>query len=200
MKKSIIAAGAASVALAAMPIVSTFAVGNNGTLTDTIGATVAETCSFVRQANKHTGTNWTPADETTSSTPDVMTPQTIEIATVTTLGTSNFNVVCNDHDGYQVTVNAANLALPSGQTQNHQWNYTTSAPASPTASYWNLESTGDGVDLANNIVSTKASSEDSKNFTITYKAYAIATQDAGTYTADVVYTFAQLPASTGGGA
>lgn len=193
MKKSIIAAGAASVALAAMPIVSTFAVGNNGTLTDTIGATIGETCSFVRQSTKHTTGDWTPADNTDSSTPDVLSPQTIQIATVSTIGSSNFNVVCNDTDGYQVTVNAANLTLPTGVTQSHPWNYVAAAPETPTVSYWNLESTGDNVNLANNIVSTKASSEDSKDFTITYKAYAISTQDAGTYSADVVYTFAQLP-------
>ena len=181
----------ASAALATMPVVGVFAVGHNGTIQDTISATVAETCTFTRQDTKHGSGTWTPSAATSDST-DTMTAAVITIGSEQTLGTTNFNVVCNDHDGYQVTVATNSLALPSGQTQNHEWNYVNTAPETPTASYWRIGSTGDNVALATNVVSTKDSSEDSKDFTITYYAYAIATQDAGTYSADVTYTFAQL--------
>lgn len=196
MKKSLIAASASAVALAAMPAVGVFAVGNNGSIIDTISTTVAPTCTFTRQATKHgnDGT-WTPGGASSDST-DVMTAATITIGSEQTLGTSNFNVVCNDHNGYAVTVAADGLALPTGQTQLHNWNYVASAPESPTASYWRIDSTGENVNLASNVVSTKSSAQDSKDFTITYKAYAIATQDSGTYSANATYTFAQLPEPT----
>ena len=195
MKKKLIAAGAASLAVAAMPVVGVFAVGNNGTITDTISTTVAETCSFTRQATKHGTGTWTPSAATSDST-DTMTASTITIGSEQSLGTSNFNVICNDHDGYQVTMSTPNLVLPTGQTQNHTWAYVGTAPETPTASYWRVDTTGDNAVLAPTgsdpvVVSQKASSEDSKDFTITYSAYAIAEQDAGTYSADVTYTFAQ---------
>lgn len=195
MKKSLITtAGVAAFAVAAVPMAA-FAVGNNGTITDTISTTVAETCSFVRQDTKHGTGTWTPGSAEAGST-DVMTAATIQIGSEQVLGTSNFNVVCNDHDGYQVTMSTPNLTLPSEQTQNHVWAYVGTAPAKVTASYWRVDTTGDNAVLAPTtgnpvVVSQKASSEDSKDFTITYNAYAVATQDAGTYSADVVYTFAQ---------
>lgn len=197
MKKSIIAASAASLALAAMPIVGAFAVGDGGSIIDTIQTTVAETCNFTRQTTKHGSAGaWTT--DTTDGSKEILTAATITIGSEQTLGSSKFNVVCNDHDGYQVTMSTPNLALPSTQTQNHTWAYLggASAPASPSASYWRVGTTGDGAVLAPEsgnpvVVSQKASSEDSKDFEVTYFAYAIATQDAGTYSADVTYTFAQ---------
>ena len=62
MKKSIIAAGAASVALAAMPMVGVFAAQGDGNLQDTIKVNISESCSISRKAgetegvsNAHTG-------------------------------------------------------------------------------------------------------------------------------------------------
>lgn len=194
MKKSIIAAGAASVALAAMPVVGAFAAFTGGPFTDVIQTTIGETCTFARGATAHgAGETWTT--DTTVTTKDTLSAVTITPAAgEATLGTSNFRVVCNDTDGYKVTVGTNPLALPTGTTQVHTWAYNAgAAPSSPTASYWRIGSTGDGVDLSNNIVSTKASAEDGKDFTVTYYAYAITGQDAGTYSAEVTYTAAQLP-------
>lgn len=194
MKKSLIAtAGVAAFVVAAVPA-AVFAVGDNGTITDTIKTTVAETCAFTRQTTKHGSQGTWDTGEGLGST-DVMTAATIQIGSEQVLGSSNFNVVCNDHNGYQVTMTTPNLVLTEG-TQNHAWAYVGAAPSDVTASYWRIDSDGDGKVLSPEtgnpvVVSQKDSSEDTKNFTVTYNAYAISTQDAGTYSADVVYTFAQ---------
>ena len=190
MKKSIIAAGAASVALAAMPIVSTFATG--GPFTDVIQTTIGDSCTFSRGAHT-TAANWNT--DGTDTNKDILDPVTVTIGDPeATLGTSTFGVVCNDPDGYQVTVATNPLTLTSG-TNTHAWAYNAGpAPSTPAASYWRLSSDNANADLdsSKNIVAKKTSAEDNGSFTITYYAYAHTGQDAGTYSANVTYTFAQL--------
>lgn len=228
MKKSIIAAGAASVALAAMPIVGAFAAFSGGDFTDIIQTTVDDSCTFGRgtqaahATSDYHGTTtgaWNVnKDETGTDTPGTdtlspaitVTPHAAEAgATETTLGSSNFYVVCNDTDGYQVSVTTS--ALTNGtqtQASQHPWAYTYNGdPTSAAASYWRIvpgdaqkpavdpSATTNYSDIANNIISTKASAEDGHDFTVTYKAFAITGQDSGTYKATAVYTAAQLPTS-----
>jgi len=197
MKKSIIAAGAASVALAAMPVVGAFAVGgtfSGGPFTDVIQTSIADSCTFARglmsdaAATHGTSESWTTSGDTDTLTAKSITPA----ATEATLGSSNFNIICNDQDGYQVKVTAPNLTLTSGKTAVHTWAYNNTGSASTASSNWRLTSTGDNVDLPNNIVSKKTAAEDGKAFLITYFAYAQTGQDSGTYSADVVYTATQL--------
>jgi len=201
MKKSIIAAGAASVALAAMPIVGAMAVD----FTDVIQTTVNDTCTFARKEIStgtatgtqigHSAGSWTRSG-TTPNIIDTLTAQTITIATDTVLGASDFHVVCNDPDGYTVTIGTNPLVLTTG-TNTHTWAYNKSDPtsggATPGSSYWWVTSDATSKDLSNDIVSSKASADDGSGFTVTYHAYAVAEQDAGTYSATVTYTFAQLP-------
>ena len=198
MKKSIIAAGAASVALAAMPVVGAFAAFTGGPFTDTIQTTIADSCTFGRgtltdttATGKHPAGTWTT--DTSDTNKDVLTAVAITPAAAeATLGSTNFNIICNDQDGYQVAVAAPALTLTSGVTAVHPWNYNNTGSASTAASNWRLTSTGDNVDLPNNIVSKRTAAEDGKTFLITYFAYAQTGQDSGTYSADVVYTATQL--------
>lgn len=196
MKKSIIAAGAASVALAAMPIVGAMAVN----FTDVIKTTVGETCTFSRgtvasPTTTHGTGTWTT--DTADPTKDILTAATISLDTETTIGTSNFKVVCNDPAGYQVTVGTNPLELPAHANTN-SWNYNAggAAPSPISASYWYLTSSDPAADLSanQNIVAKKtvATAAAGEDFTVTYKAYAKTGQDAGTYSADVTYTFADL--------
>ena len=209
MKKSIIAAGAASVALAAMPIVGVFATGGNfsgGPFVDQIQTEIADTCTFARgtiagggsaPTDKHPIGTWTTeAGEGANANKDILNAVSVTPAAAeATLGSSNYNVVCNDQDGYQVAVETTALTFTaSGKTQVHPWAYTASAttPENPTASYWRLASNGENVDLGSGIVSKKTSAQDGKDFTITYYAWAQTGQDSGTYKATATYTATQL--------
>ncbi len=192
MKKSIIAAGAASVALAAMPMVSTFAAFSGGPFVDEIQTTIAESCTFSRGTTTHSAGDWaTDSGEGSNPNKDILTAVAITPAAAeTSIGSSNYRVVCNDQDGYQVAINASALTLTSGKTAVHAWPYAAAAAAE--GSYWRIASTGDAVDLTNNIVSKKTAAEDGKNFTITYYAFAETGQDSGTYSATATYTATQL--------
>ena len=224
MKKSIIAAGAASVALAAMPIVGAMAV--NGPFTDIIQTTVADNCTFARGSKAshdtpatdyHTNGTWAiDKNETGATVADTDTLSAVTVtprvagattATETLLGDSHFYVICNDKDGFQVTVTTTGLTLqPTTATQNHTWNYnyagTTTGVTDATPSYWRIDvsdpdiasgTSGNYSDIANGVVSKKLSSEDGHDFTVTYKAFANVGQDSGTYKGTAVYAFAQLP-------
>lgn len=191
MKKSIIAAGAASVALAAMPIVSTFAAFSGGPFVDQIQTEIAESCTFSRGTTAHDAGTWTTDSENANK--DILGAVAITPAAAeTSIGSSNYRVVCNDQDGYQVAINASALTLTSGKTAVHSWPYATAAAAS--GSYWRIASTGENVDLTATpgIVSKKTSAQDGKDFTITYYAFAETGQDAGTYSATATYTATQL--------
>ena len=190
MKKSIIAAGAASVALAAMPIMGVFAVGNGGTITDRINASVTTSCSFARQATPHgnVGT-WTTTDE-----PHSLNATALTLGEQNTLGSSKFTITCNDDDGYQVTIAADNLAIDGG---NGSMTYSkTTTPGSGTAGTWYLSSNHTGLVTDHNVeadtVAYSTGQANADNFEVTYYAYPTSTQAGGAYTADVVYTFAQL--------
>lgn len=202
MKKSLIAAGAASVALAAMPIVGAFAVGNNGTLTDRIQTTIGDTCKFVRgadatlpspAASSHPSGTWTT--DTTDNTIDILTAQTITLNSETALGSSLFTVICNDVDGYQVTATTPDLVKPATATEAAaQMDYLDSATGA--AGKWRFSSNGTGATIGNgsggDIALKETATTTGTDFTVTYYAYPGASQAAGTYSADVVYTFAQL--------
>lgn len=193
MKKSIIAAGAASVALAAMPIVSTFAVGNNGTFTDVINTTIGDTCAFTRQTTSHPAGTWTT--DSADETKDILTAQTISLGAEATLGSSAFTVVCNDPDGYQVTATTPDLVKPADAAgAAAQMDYLDSTTGA--AGKWRFSSDGAGATLGNgsagDIALKETATTAGSNFTVTYYAYPGASQAAGTYSGTVVYTFAQL--------
>ena len=205
MKKSIIAAGAASVALAAMPVVGAFAT-YTGTFTDKIQTNIDETCTFSRGTLANaTATHpsvalesWTPNTPTAGTDTLAAVSLTPGAATETEIAESNFNVVCNANVGYAVTVAPTALTL-TGATgiQNHDWNYKYDGAVSDAVSYWRIDSVvtssssgDDSKDIEHDIVATKSSSTDGTDILVKYYAWAQTGQDAGTYSADAVYTFA----------
>ena len=193
MKKSIIAAGAASVALAAMPIVGVFAVGNNGTFTDVINTTIGDTCAFTRQATAHPAGTW--STDGADATKDILTAQTIALGAEATLGSSSFTVVCNDADGYQVTATTPDLVKPA-DASSAAVTMAYNDSAAGVAGEWRFASDGAGATIgdgsAGDIALKETATTAGSNFTATYYAYPGASQAAGTYSGTVVYTFAQL--------
>ena len=193
MKKSILAAGAASVALAAMPIVGAMAVD----FTDTIKVNIADTCEFTRDTTTPhpavASESWNP----TGTTTDTLTAVTVPLNKETEIARSKFHVVCNDVDGYQVTVAASVLEKPATTTPvsavaTMAYNNATSG----TAGTWRLTSDGVGQNIGTgDKVIYENTTTPGRDFTIAYYVQPAAAQAAGTYTGTAAYTFATLPVS-----
>lgn len=205
MKKSIIAASAASLALAAMPVVSTLAVTNGQSLQDTINLNITEVCTFTRGTTAHaagttaSGGSWSDDAFTATITPG-------EYAS---LAKSSYAVSCNDPDGYQVTVGTTGFTSSTVDSTAFPWAYSNGgAIATDGDSMWFLTVTGTdapdastiGTNLATNIITKRTKDTPAQNnndtFDITYGVFVDNNQAAGSYTATATYTFAQLT-STG---
>ena len=209
MKKSIIAASAASVALAAMPVMGTFAATKG--VTDNLSVTLDSTCSLTRTGASADGT-WTPGDPESTSAGQY-TIAHMDAGTTATFGTSTFTIVCNDTtSGHSLDVRATGLAGQSGIAGQYI-DYSSNAVAAGTSG-WNITISdvqgfgmGEGVAPVAGIVGVNYSGTDhqgtanlyggtttSKNnvadatFKAQYKVGTSTTQAAGMYTGSAVYT------------
>lgn len=196
MKKSIIAASAASVALAAMPVVGAFAAN---TATDTVQITVQAACAIA-------ATNANPGTYTDDITPG---------AAATSISGSTFEITCNDTGGWYLkaagngsstTKTNMHLSGAEGETDDIQTGTTLSGGNSA----WGFKFTSTGGTVANGydgangtwaaiplssanqtVVShaNAVSLGDSKDtVSVTYGVYAKESQKTGTYTGVVLYT------------
>ena len=179
MKKSIIAAGAASIALAAMPVVGVFA-DEDRAATDTIEVTVNSSCTFL--AGGADGSYAASGANGASVNP-----------TNGTDNTHSFTVFCNDNDGYKVSATAHNLTA-TGITD--VFAYAATLP-SGTTSAWNATFASSDVtpvqiatvDTATDIITKSgASAAAGETFTATYTAYIGTATPAGTYSGEIAYT------------
>lgn len=190
MKKKMIAAGAASLALAAMPVVGVFAVDDTDVV-DTIIVTVDATCSF------NAGQSSSAADTQYSAT----VPNGAE-ATFNNSGAHKFNVTCNDNDGYAVTATPTNLIGNAVSTNNIP--YTTSYSASGTDGMWSAtvtssDVTGAGlvspvpdIDAQSHVIITEDGPTENSSFTVTYAAYVGTETPADTYQGTMTYGLSAL--------
>ena len=193
MKKSIIAAGAASVALAAMPIVGAFAVSN---VTDTITATVDSGCVIDNATATNTvdlGTI-TPGEDVSSESGKASSG-----ITVTCNATSwNVNAVGaseGDHPSSMYTAGGAEIATgtaTSGDTSAWMFkiaaNSATEEAVTPATGFatWHVipapaAETGAATTVA---VGSKAATA---TIIPTYRVYASSSQATGSYTGKVTY-------------
>lgn len=208
MKKSIIVAGAASVALAAMPVVGAFAATSS--VTDNINLTLLSTCALTR-------TNAVAANAVDGSSSNLSWAAGTETYAITlvggksaNIGTSTFSVTCNDHiNGHYMTAQFTGLNGGDGITDSHI-PYNGAAAVADGTSSWNATATANntlGV-TAGRITATETgsntylynaaiySSSDSKNttpvsaatFDVTYAVGTSASQAAGSYTGSAAYT------------
>ena len=193
MKKTTIAAGAASVVLAAMPIVGVFA-DQQATVTDTINLTVSKTCMM--EASAATG-SYNLGTSTVAH----------EYAAVT--GTP-MTITCNAQAGWNITA-TANPLTASGTDQSIPFG----AYATDGESVWSVALAKSGNDTGNATIAdgfadfSATTASDTvvvyangdvgekaavSGLTITpsYKAFGAAHQAAGTYSGTIVYTFNDL--------
>lgn len=171
MKKSIIA-GAASVALAAMPVMGAFAATS---VTDTITANVSDACSFNRTAGEGT--------YATSILPNAIAEN---------FASSSFIVTCNfGAEGTDINVTASFTDLVNGENAIP---YSGSALTAGTAG-WNAAagdlsasaiSLVDGGDLINVEGATE-----NQTATVWYSVATNADQETGAYKGYATYTLAE---------
>lgn len=172
MKKSIIA-GAASVALAAMPVMGAFAATS---VTDTITANVSDACSFNRTAGEGT--------YATSILPN---------AIVENFASSSFAVTCNfgADEARDINVTASFTDLVNGELAIP---YSGSTLTAGTAG-WNAAvgdfsadaiSIADGGDLINALGTTE-----NQTATVWYSVATDADQETGAYKGYATYTLAE---------
>ena len=196
MKKSIIAAGAASVALAAMPVVGVFA-AQQSSIIDTVQLTVNESCKMEADSGS----------------------KTVNLGSINNSAASNegtgsvMTVTCNTAAGWSLQATATALSASAGGYSIPHGTYTS---GSQTTSVWSAKFalTGDdaGVDLTSGAdefstnpinaanfvivaskdgVGTGAGDQTTSGVTITpkYIAYADANQGAGSYQGTITYAF-----------
>lgn len=120
MKKSLIAASASAVALAAMPVVGVFAAPTNPLVTsqtDTINITINKVCSFGYDTDTSTtssdievtGVTHTDGDGAwgSSATADTLSKVMINDSFTENLGKTTLGVYCNNENGYTITTTEA---------------------------------------------------------------------------------------------
>ena len=191
MKKSIIAAGAASVALAAMPIVGAFAATTTG-VKDEINAVVNPGCTITRSGK-------------TAETDFLDTAQLEVIAggAEDTKSTTLVNVSCSD-PGWSVRIaptvaneinltSGGNSITPGTSGTASYWAYKVDTKIgngnTATGTYYALTAQGADVITAE---STTTAAAKTGEFTPGYKVFAATSQASGTYTGGVTYTIASL--------
>ena len=196
MKKSMIAAGAASAVLAAMPVLGVFA-ATEGSFKDNITVTVEGGCTLEVAG----GTAGQYADRTFSATiaagtaKELTGVETTTGDTTTTTAASAMSVTCNVPDPGQawvITATADNNGNLQGATQGNvipsgnTFSGTTSAFAYrlSNASEWLAVPTTANA----NITSGRTVSGTPTTFNPTYKVYVAPNQAPDTYTGGVTYT------------
>ena len=187
MKKSIIAAGAASVALAAMPVLGVFA-DDDRSVTDTINVTISPSCTFSAGgddvAYSVTGTNASGVVNPVNNSSNVHT----------------FTVFCNQNSGYTVAATASALSatgvtdtfayaasLPSGVDSAWHAQFAADAGNTNTLTVTQLPAGGAETTI---ISANQASATGGETWTATYTAYIGTETPAGTYTGTIGYTLA----------
>ena len=180
MKKALIA-GAASVALAAMPMAGVFAA--DITLTDTLNVTVNEVCTMTQS-----GVATSPATYASNTYAKTMTS-----GETATLGTTSLLVKCNNPSGYKIKGTFANLAgqksSENSTTNGDSIEYAATLAAGKWTAYLGSSETGITSAEATNIASTNASgdTETGVTYSITYKVQTTDSQTAGFYTGTATY-------------
>ena len=178
MKKSIIAAGAASIALAAMPVVGVFAEVSDS-VEDTIRVSIATSCTFSAGGDdatyEFTGTNG-------------------QAATITGSNQHAFTVFCNNNSGYTVAADAEAL---TGDNGSFAFKGGDNPSLTGDAGLWHAQFASTDVtvaqiaaDATSGTIFTKdaASSATGESFTAAYSVYVGNTTPAGTYSGTIEYT------------
>ncbi len=197
MKKKMIAASVASLALAAMPVVGVFAqAANPSNFVDILQVTIADSCNWTRTMTAgDANTTVTNADAATATAARTMTAG----QSVATFATSAFNAKCNNDAGYTITATMTNLG---GYTSNSKGTSITDNIAYASddtlsegtwvATLSDEESSLDSG-VTGNVANTTEGDDmgDGSSYTITYGVQTAANQSAGYYEGTATYVFVQ---------
>lgn len=190
MKKTLIAAGASAVALAAMPIVGAFATDITK-VTDTLTVTINPICTF----NAQQGVDSQNAAFATNGYSKTMTANEYEDE----FGVTTLTVTCNNAKGYTVSSTMNNLVGPAKATSgNETITYSTddlnaAGSGAYSAGFSKVINgaaavTGQVPQSGTLMTSTVMTPAGGDTATITYKVSTTNNQAAGTYTGTAVYT------------
>ena len=171
MKKSIVA-GAASLVLAAMPVVGVFAADPDAVV-DTLTVNVNESCNFTRSAGNGNYTQTMSAGALNSS-----------------FGSSTFTAACNNGLGYDINAVFTSLA----HTENHGAAITYNA-TTPTAGSGTWTATVDSSNIAatGGKLGTQSTQDPSggRTYTVDYTVSTHSDQAQGSYQGTATYTLVQ---------
>lgn len=165
MKKALLV-GAASVALAAMPLAVSFA-ADPPALTDNLTVNIGQACTFDRTSQSGLSGE-------------------IELGSVNNnFGSSTFSATCNNATGYDVNAEFTSLTGP-GQAITYSDENPQAGGGTWTATVngTNIPATGGTLMTADGVASNQTA-------TVTYKVSVRSNQAAGTYTGQARYTLNQ---------
>ena len=185
MKKTLGVVAAA--AMAALPMASVLAV-DNLTFTDNLAITIDSVCTLTRQTSGHAA-----GTDAGSWSGDTLSKTITAGQAYADLGSSSFNVQCNNDKGYKVTLDAEGLEA-TGVTNGITYITTAAAPTNA-KSEWGVK-IGTTYITDGEVVKTSstATANAGDDFSVTYSVSAKDGQAAGSYEGHVTYTLAQLNA------
>lgn len=198
MKKSLIAAGAASLAVAALPIVGVFAADGNSVVKDDIEVTIDSACSLTSAI--HSGA--TNGTQVTAGIEYKYTG-TVTNSGNTEISGSDITVKCNDNGGWSLYAIGSGQATPKTSLKASNGTDIASAGTFTSGtSDWGMKVTGTNslakynagfvaVPAENDQVANSTSETDmttGASVSTSYKVQASSAQEAGTYTGQVTYT------------
>ena len=188
MKKSLIAAGAASAVLAAMPVLGVFADADPIlTVKDKLTVTVSSSCTM--DAVNPSGANWTTGNEYTASG----AAGALLNFTATSQATS-FTVKCNDADGYTITPTFTDLKIggleaPANAAQDIPYAASSSAGSKTWTAFYS-KNNGAATAFAASGTAVTGSATMSDTYAFSYSVGLGADQAAGTYVGTATYVLA----------
>lgn len=202
MKKSIIAASAASLAVAAMPVVGAFAA--TSTVTDTLNVNIPASCT-IRNDETTGESSGTPSTENVYNVTMKNGELRDDIGTgasgVTGDNDNTIEVSCNIQSGTDAGWSLAAAGKGGSTALVEQTDSSKTIPTGDgtgTTSYWQFKTAATGVTYTTPYASgqfaavpssaTIATGTGDAEFTMTYKVYVDLEQATGTYTGGVVYT------------
>lgn len=145
MKKSLIATGAASLAIAAMPVVGVFAADGPVQLVDTVRVTIDESCTFEATKNGQTMAPIPGATEGDPATINRTFAKNATLGEVVKLGGSNSEGVTNPSANAITVAATCNFDTPSGGSTTGTWQIKAAS---------SLTMNGSGTNKINNSTST----------------------------------------------
>ena len=207
MKKSLIAgAGLAAFGFAGLPFMGAFA--DVTSKTDTIDVILGTTCTI----NSYTHDTGTAAEHSSSTatswSSDTLTAYAVAGAAYTNIGATNFNIVCNNKNGWNVSASASALTgqttaaetIPVGTVAANTtgWSYTPSTTDTDHITAGSANDTPVATSKLKTGEASHATGNDGRSFKVQYAVSTGNDVSAQTYEGSIAYTLNQVTGSGSG--